>query len=219
MSIQTDIKTLIFDWDGTLADSTAWIVDAVQFAFANADLSIPSAEEARQIIGLSLENAMLALNPNLSQAQQEKLILLYRQRYFQADQPVKLYEGVYAHLQNWQNTYILGVATGKSRRGLERALDDTHTRSFFTATRTVDECASKPAPDMILSLCDDFGVNPNQALMIGDTVHDLLTAHNAGAYAVGIANGAHTRQQLESVSSLSVFDDFEDFAVWFNKSF
>ena len=74
MSIQTDIKTLIFDWDGTLADSTAWIVDAVQFAFANADLPIPTAEEARQIIGLSLENAMLALNPNLSQAQQEKVI-------------------------------------------------------------------------------------------------------------------------------------------------
>ena len=207
-------RALIFDWDGTLADSTAHIVDAVQFAFQQNGLPPPSIDDARSIIGLSLENAMLQLGRNDARDKMDDLITAYRTYYFRSDRPIKLFDQAYPLLQESRKHYLLGIATGKSRRGLERGLDDTKTRQFFCATRTADECASKPNPDMILSLCDEWNIKPSETLMIGDTTHDLLTAHNAGADAVGVASGAHSVQKLNTAPNIAIFNNLWQLQKW-----
>ncbi len=210
-------RALIFDWDGTLADSTAQIVAAVQYAFIQTGLTPPDDAAAKSIIGLSLDAAMLHLDPSVDRAQRAQLVTHYRHHYFQNDHRIRLFAGADGLLSVWQQNYILGVATGKSRKGLERGLDETGSRAFFSATRTADECASKPAPDMVLSLCDEWDLAPAEVLMIGDTTHDLLTAANAGADAVGVSTGAHRREQLHSAPQRGVFDSLQEIAAWLQK--
>lgn len=211
-------KALIFDWDGTLADSTLHIVHSVQYAFRNNNLDVPSDELSRSIIGLSLEQGLKKLSQqNIGYEQLIKLVQDYRAFYFGQDKPICFFENTKELLKHWQIQYILGIATGKSRRGLERGLDDTQSRSFFSATRTADECASKPNPEMILSLCYEWGLSPSEVIMIGDTTHDLLTAQNAGADAAAVATGAHSKQDLMSVASVGIFDNLMQFSHWLDE--
>ena len=204
-----NFHAIIFDWDGTLADSTAHIVRSVQYAFENNGLPIPNDEAARSIIGLSLDDALRQLNI-AGEVPLQKLINDYRQYYFRQDNPIVLFSDALPLLQRLQSHYLLGIATGKSRRGLERALDDTGVRAFFSATRTADECASKPHPEMILSLCEEWHIAPENTLMIGDTTHDLLTAHNANATAIGICRGAMSRQELATAPNDGIFNHLSE---------
>ena len=210
-----NFHAIIFDWDGTLADSTAHIVRSVQYAFENNGLPIPSDETARSIIGLSLDDALRQLNIP-SEVPLQRLINDYRQYYFRQDNPIVLFSDALPLLQRLQSHYLLGIATGKSRRGLERALDDTGVRHLFSATRTADECASKPHPEMILSLCEEWGILPQHTLMIGDTTHDLLTAHNANATAIGICRGAMSRQELSTAPNDGIFDNLSAVLAYLN---
>ncbi|MBR5941585.1 MAG: HAD-IA family hydrolase [Neisseriaceae bacterium] len=210
-----NFQAIIFDWDGTLADSTAHIVRSVQFAFENNGLPIPDNEDARRIIGLSLDDALCQLNI-ASTVPLQKLIDDYRQYYFRQDNPIVLFDDALSVLNALNGKYRLGIATGKSRRGLERALDDTGVRHLFSATRTADECASKPHPEMILSLCEEWDIAPENTLMIGDTTHDLLTAHNANATAIGICRGAMSRQELATAPNDGIFDNLSAVLAYLN---
>lgn len=199
-------QLLIFDWDGTLADSTAQIVCGVQTAFAEHGLPPPEAEAVRHIIGLSLRDAVAQLLPGLNDTQTDQVIQAYQRHYFTRRTPTVLFADATAVLERLHAHFPLTVATGKGRRGLDTALAETDAARFFAATRTPDECAAKPNPDMVLSLCEEFGISPKQALVIGDTTHDLHMAANAGSSAVALTTGAHDAATLAAAPHLAVLD-------------
>ena len=208
-------QALIFDWDGTLADSTSTIVQAVQAAFVENDLTAPSETEAKHIIGLALPIAMQHLAPQANASEIECLSESYKRLFLRPDNTMRLFQDAQALLPSLKPDYWLTVATGKSRRGLDRALTEVGLdRGFFLATRTVDECASKPAPDMILSLCDELGLAPRDCLMVGDTTHDLNMAANAGCDAVALTCGAHSVATLQSAPHVVMLDSFQQFVTW-----
>ena len=208
-------QALIFDWDGTLADSTAIIVKAVQDAFKDNRLPIPNDEAAKHIIGLALPKAMAHLAPDASLQTIFDLSESYKRHFLNPNNHMRLFQDAAVLLPTLRDDYWLTVATGKSRRGLDRALTEVGLDGgFFLATRTVDECASKPSPDMILSLCDQLGLRPEDCLMIGDTTHDLWMAHNAGCDAVALRCGAHSQATLMTAPHVAMVDDFASFVHW-----
>jgi phosphoglycolate phosphatase len=213
MSKQFDL--LIFDWDGTLMDSTAAIANSIIASCVDMGLPVPSLAEASHIIGLGLSEAIATLLPDLSETDYPAFTARYRHHFLGQDHLLPLFEGVaqtlpYLHSQG----YWMTVATGKSRRGLDRALDQSQMRPYFHATRCADEVNSKPHPDMILQLMDYCVVPPERTLMIGDTSHDLLMAKNAGVASVGVSYGAHEEDSLRAFSPLYVAHSFNDLARW-----
>ena len=204
---------IIFDWDGTLMDSTANIVHAIQKSCEDLGFNKPTDKEAAFIIGLSLPEAFKILCPEMNSDTFPKLVAAY-QKHFALGKPA-LFDGVYQGLEQLQQAGLpLSVATGKGRNGLNHAMKITHTTSFFDTTRTVTECPSKPHPEMILSICSELGITPERALMVGDTTHDLSMAQNAGCAAIGLTTGAHDKIQLNSIPHLDLFDDITDFFDW-----
>lgn len=195
---------LIFDWDGTLADSTAQIVHNVQAAFGEYGQTPPSDTAIRSIIGLGLNEAIRELLPQLSAVQQAQVADAYRRLHFSQSAPTALFADAQAVLSQLQPHFTLAIATGKSRRGLNEALAATACGHFFAGTRTADECASKPHPEMVLTLCDELGLTPAQALIIGDTTHDLYMAANAGSDAVAVSTGAHDLVQLSAAPQRAI---------------
>ncbi len=208
-------KVLIFDWDGTLADSTQQIVESVKMAFQHENMPIPSTEDAKHIIGLALDKAMAYLLPDADNATIARMVQQYQLHYLRQDNKTQLFTDAAKLLPTLKQDFWLSVATGKSRVGLERALDETQTRDLMLTTRTVTECASKPNPDMIMSICDELGVYPAEVLMIGDTTHDLLMAKNAGADAVALTTGAHTEEYLrQNAPFITLEHSFSQFVDW-----
>ena len=208
-------QALIFDWDGTLADSTSMIVNAVQQAFVENDFAMPSDNEASHIIGLALPKAMQHLAPQANTDEIFALSESYKRLFLNPNNQMRLFQDAQALLPSLKPDYWLTVATGKSRRGLDRALTEVGLdNGFFLATRTVDECASKPSPDMILSLCDELGLEPRDCLMIGDTTHDLNMAANAGCDAVALTCGAHDKTTLQSAPHVAMLANFQQFTDW-----
>ncbi len=207
-------KVLIFDWDGTLADSTAQITQSVQRSFADLNLPIPSDENASHIIGLALDKAMKHLLPDADDDTLRLLEAQYKKRFLGDNQTTKLFHDVEQLLPYLKNDFWLTVATGKSRVGLNRVLKETQIDELMLATRTVDECPSKPHPGMILSICDELGVYPEDVLMIGDTTHDLLMAKNAGADAVALTTGAHPEALLREAPFVTLEPNFAHFVDW-----
>ena len=208
-------QALIFDWDGTLADSTSMIVQAVQQAFVENDFAMPSDNEASHIIGLALPKALQYLAPQANTDEIFALSESYKRLFLNPNNQMRLFQDAQALLPSLKPDYWLTVATGKSRRGLDRALTEVGLdNGFFLATRTVDECASKPSPDMILSLCDELGLEPRDCLMIGDTTHDLNMAANAGCDAVALTCGAHDKTTLQSAPHVAMLANFQQFTDW-----
>ncbi|MFY9476647.1 MAG: HAD-IA family hydrolase [Aquabacterium sp.] len=183
---------VVFDWDGTLFDSTALIAGCIQAACADLSLPVPSREEAAYVIGLGLHDALAHVAPTLEPARVPELGLRYRHHYFASQHQLSLFEGTLEMLamlkarQHW-----LAVATGKSRQGLNEALQHVQLRDVFDGTRTADETRSKPNPQMLMELMREFGVEPERTLMIGDTTHDLQMAVNAGTASIAVSYGAH----------------------------
>lgn len=201
-------ELIVFDWDGTLMDSAAAIVHAIQQAAADLGLPPPSEASARHVIGLGLQDALQQAMPELDSSGYAEVAARYRHHYLAQDQELRLFAGIEALVDELASAErMLAVATGKSRVGLERVLRSSGLGRYFHGTRCADECHSKPHPQMLLELMDEFGVRPEQTLMIGDTTHDLLMASNAGVAAVGVSYGAHTREQLASVPALVCVDD------------
>lgn len=190
---------VIFDWDGTLMDSTRLIARSLQRACEDVGIPVPSERDALFVIGLNMRDSFRHVAPMLDREGQERLSERYRHHFLAGENEAPLFPGVREmlaelHRRGWR----LAVATGKARRGLERALDTTGLREWFEATRCADEGFAKPHPDMLLMLLDMTGVEPHRALMVGDTTHDLELAANAGVDAVAVSYGAHHEELLLS---------------------
>ena len=188
---------VIFDWDGTLMDSTGVIAASLQAACGDIGIAVPSERDARFVIGLGLADTFTHVAPDLDEEGRERLRERYRHHYLVREGEMPLYDGVREmisdlHAAGWR----LAVATGKARRGLDRVLEQTGMKRWFEATRCADEGFAKPHPDMLLMLMDITGVKPKRALMVGDTTHDLELAANAGVDAVAVSYGAHDAELL-----------------------
>ncbi|QSA95770.1 HAD family hydrolase [Methylococcus sp. EFPC2] len=195
---------LVFDWDGTLFDSIDWIVLSLQQAARENGLPIPDPSAAKSVIGLSIAEAMYGLFPGVEASRVERLIEVYRRHYeSRAMGADSLFAGVSGLLERLREAgYKLAVATGKGRDALQHALHITDTSHLFDAWRTAEETASKPRPDMLLQLMDELAVSAERTLMIGDSVHDLRMARNAGAESIGVACGANSRDELLALEPL-----------------
>ena len=206
---------LVFDWDGTLLDSAAHIACALQSAFRDLDLPVPTTEAARHVIGLGLEDAMMYLNPGLDRARYAEVADRYRVHFLAGDHAVELFPAVASGIAALnQQGYLLAVATGKSRRGLDRVLDHTGLRAYFHATRCADECFSKPHPEMLEQLMNQLGATRQRTLMIGDTSHDLQMAQNAGVPSLAVSYGAHLRADLLTHTPLACVDSILEMETW-----
>ena len=208
-------RLLVFDWDGTLADSAAIIVEAIQLACADLGLPIPTDAAARYVIGLGLHDALRHVTPTLAEKDYPALSARYRVHYLNRDPEIPLFAGAAMLLSSLNaRGHSLAVATGKSRRGLERALEQAGIGSRFAATRCADEGFPKPNPDMLLYLMNHLGAVPEETLMIGDTTHDLMLAANAGVDAIGVAYGAHPGSALAAQPNRAIVDSVEELARW-----
>lgn len=206
---------LVFDWDGTLMDSAGTIVSSIQNACRDLELDVPSDAASRHVIGLGLREAMEALVPGLSAEDYQRLVERYRHYYLGQDMHIPLFEGVTQAIADMRDAgFLLAVATGKSRRGLDRALEHSGLGEHFHSTRCADECFSKPHPCMIEQIMDELGVAPARTVMIGDTSHDLQMAINAGVDALGAGYGAHPKSNLEALSPLICADSFIELNKW-----
>jgi phosphoglycolate phosphatase len=210
---------LVFDWDGTLMDSAAHIASALQSAFRDVGLAVPSTAAARHVIGLGLEDAMMYLNPGLDRARYAEIADRYRVHFLAGDQDVGLFPAVATGIAALnQNGYLMAVATGKSRRGLDRSLSATGLVPYFHASRCADEGFPKPHPDMLQTIMEMLGTVPDRTLMIGDTTHDLQMAQNAGVAAVAVSYGAHLTGDLESMNPMGCVSSFEHLLQWLKQN-
>jgi len=208
-------RLLVFDWDGTIADSTALIVSSLRAACADLALPIPDEADVRHVIGLGLVDAVRHVAPSLSRERYAELSAAYRARYLAQDDEIVLFDGVREMLGELERAgHLLAVATGKSRAGLARALEQQGVAGRFVATRCADEGFPKPHPDMLLALMDRTGVGAGETLMIGDTTHDLELARNAGVAALALTHGAHTSTALARCAPLATLGSIAELHAW-----
>jgi phosphoglycolate phosphatase len=208
-------QLIVFDWDGTLFDSTALIARCIQAACADLGTAVPSDTDARYVIGLGLIEALQHAAPELPRERYRELGERYRHHYLASQDDVMLFEGVREMLEELRSRgHILGIATGKTRRGLDDALRIAALEGLFDITRTADETASKPDPRMLRELMAAAGVEPDRTLMIGDTTHDLQLAANAGAHAVGVSYGAHTHDAFGPYDLRHVAHSVAELRAW-----
>lgn len=208
-------ELVVFDWDGTLLDSAGAIVQAIQSACRDLGLPIPEDARARHVIGLGLADAMRYAVPDLPPENYQAMVERYRVHYLSADQQLTLFPGVREMLARLQAAgHILSVATGKSRHGLDRALDHSGLRPLFQASRCADECHSKPHPQMLDELMAEFGIGAEATVMIGDTSHDLLMASNAGVDSLAVTYGAHPHDHLLEHKPLACLHSVQELDQW-----
>lgn len=203
----------VFDWDGTVMDTTALIARGMQEAAKALSLPIPDYDVCRGTIGLSNPQAMTVVAPTLPESRWDEFWRAYRNWYLVREAEVVLFP----HLQELfdamkKHDVRMAIATGKSRRGLDRVFEKTGIGAYFEATRTADECFSKPNPQMLEEIFLETGVSPENAVMIGDTVHDLQLAANARCDGIGMTYGAGSRDELESVPHKAVVDNVDELA-------
>ena len=206
---------IVFDWDGTVMDSTTHIAESLRAAARDLGLTPPSLEEASWIIGMGLEPGMRRVLPDLAPEDYPCLTAAYRHHFLAGDHGLPLFPGLaelIADLAGAGN--LLAVATGKSRVGLDRAFDQCGLRHHFHASRCADESFAKPNPQMLYDVMDRTGVLPVRTLMIGDTTHDLQMAANAHVAGLGVSYGAHPREELLSVPAHAVVDSGDELAAW-----
>jgi phosphoglycolate phosphatase len=210
---------LVFDWDGTLIDSAGAIVWCIQSACRDLGLPVPDDARASHVIGLGLQDALAYAVPGLPPRDYGRMVERYRHHFLSRDPQIPLFPGVEAMLADLRGRgHLLAVATGKSRAGLSRALDHTGLGPLFTASRCADQCASKPAPDMLFELMAELGANEANTLMIGDTVHDLRMAAHARVPALAVSYGAHARTDLEALAPLACLQSIDELTRWLTRN-
>jgi len=206
---------IVFDWDGTLFDSTALITRCIQDSCVDLDLPRPADRDASYVIGMGLQDALMHAAPSLPRERYRELALRYRHHYQARQHELVLFEGAFELLQALKSRrHLLAVATGKSRLGLDEALASARMQGVFDATRTADETASKPDPKMLHELMDELGAEPGRTLMIGDTTHDLQLAANAGAASLAVSYGAHPSDALGRLAPRHVARNVAELEHW-----
>jgi phosphoglycolate phosphatase len=191
-------RLYVFDWDGTLIDSVSRIVGCLRLAAGDVGLPLRSDAEYGDVIGLGLPQAIAALYPEAGEADALAYRDRYADRFIAADaEPSGFFEGALETLDVLKSRgHLLAVATGKSRRGLDRVMSRHGLTGFFHATRCADETASKPEPLMLHQIFAELGVPPAESLMVGDTEFDLEMAARAGARSMGVSYGVHSCERL-----------------------
>lgn len=208
-------ELIVFDWDGTLLDSAGAIVQAIQASCRDLGLAVPDDNRARHVIGLGLVDAMRHAVPDLRADQYQAMVDRYRFHYLSGDHQLTLFDGVPQMLERLRAAgHILAIATGKSRVGLDRALDHSGLRPMFQASRCADECHSKPHPQMLEELTAEFGIAATSTVMIGDTSHDLLMASNAGVDALAVTYGAHPHEHLQEHKPVACLRSVRELDQW-----
>ncbi len=191
-------ELLVFDWDGTLMDSESRIVNCMRSAITDLGLALPTDSSISNIIGLGLKEAICMLFPAADEALVKEVKGRYRHHFlFENRTPMPLFSGAKEVLHALKaEGYLLAVATGKGRPGLDKALNNTGLDKVFHTTRCADEAFSKPHPDMLLQILDELGVEAADALMIGDTEYDMQMANSAGTAALAVSYGVHSTERL-----------------------
>jgi phosphoglycolate phosphatase len=206
---------VVFDWDGTLYDSTAVIVQSIQAACRDIGVDVPGDEASSWVIGLSLRAALEHVAPGLTAERYPEMVERYRHHYFERQHALTLFPGVLDMLRALKRRHHwIAVATGKNRLGLDEALATSELKGVFDGSRTADETRSKPDPQMLHELMRQFGAEPERTLMIGDTTHDLQLAANAGAPSIAVSYGAHPTSEFATHSPLLVAHSVAELAAW-----
>jgi phosphoglycolate phosphatase len=204
-----------WDWDGTVIDSVAAVSDAIVGAATDLGLPVPSAHQARWVIGMGLMEAIHHAVPAIRREQMPAFIERYRVHYLRRDPDLQVFEGIPELLRGLDSAgVLLAVATGKSRVGLNRALVQTGLGPRFVATRCADEGAPKPDPWMLADLAQTLQMDPGRIVMIGDTVHDIGMAHAAGTASVAVTYGAHDPDALRASAPGAIVDSVPQLADW-----
>lgn len=205
----------IFDWDGTVSNSLEKIVQCVQKSAQALDIEQRTVDEVKTIIGLSLPKAIETLYPDLHEKKRELMADTYSDVFVKNDTPTPLYPGVETTLEQLKERgHTLAVATGKSRKGLDRVLVRSGVTHHFSATRCADETASKPDPLMLFELLSELGFEPQNAVMIGDTTFDMEMARNADIKRIGVSFGSHHESQLVEYKPEGILNKFEDLLTY-----
>ena len=207
--------TIVFDWDGTLIDSTAMIAAAIRNAAADLNLPDPGLQRASGVIGLGLMQALAIAVPELPPERATEFAARYRVHYLAGESRLQLFPNARELLAQLRaRGRKLAIATGKTRAGLARALDSLGLAKQFDASRCADETEPKPSPKMLLELADMLQTRPAWMMMVGDTTHDLQMAEAAGAAAVAVTHGAHPAAALHQAGALAVVDSLEELQQW-----
>jgi phosphoglycolate phosphatase len=205
--VRDRFDVIVFDWDGTVIDSTATIARSIMAAAADVGLPVPDFEQALHVIGLGLRDALACAVPDLPAERIQDFSARYRYHYLAAEDTLELFSGTREFIDALLGSGArLAIATGKSRPGLMRALDATGLKTCFEATRCADQTYPKPHPAMLLELAEELDIPTHRMLMIGDTTHDLQMARAAQVSAVGVTYGAHPREQLAALQPLALVD-------------
>jgi len=206
---------VVFDWDGTLADSTTVIAESLQRACRDIGCAVPADVDARYVIGLGLADALRHVAPDLHPDRYPDLSARYRDHFLTREPQIPLFDGAREIVDVLRERgHRLAVATGKTRKGLDRALEFHRMHDRFDATRCADESRSKPDPAMLLHLLERLDVAPDRTVMVGDTTHDLEMAARAGVAAVGMTHGAHAADALSARPVLEIFGSLGELRRW-----
>ncbi|HEY4065578.1 MAG TPA: HAD-IIIA family hydrolase [Burkholderiaceae bacterium] len=215
MTSSRNFDLVVFDWDGTLYDSTALITRCIQAACVDLGLPRPSDAQASYVIGMGLIEALQHAAPGLPRERYPELGARYRHHYVARQDEIVFFDGALELLQSLKASgHRLAVATGKSRRGLDEALHSSVLHGLFDATRTADETASKPDPRMLHELMDELQIPAERTVMIGDTTHDLQLALNAGVASIGVAYGAHDHTAFAEFPTRHIAHSIADLQDW-----
>ena len=210
---------IAFDWDGTLYDSTAVISKSIQLAVADLGFEPPSDEKASYVIGLGLAHALRLAAPEITPEHYPQLSQRYMHHYDVHANDVSLFDGVLEMLYDLkQQGFLLAIATGKSRKGLDQVLSSLPLQGLFDASRTADQTEGKPSPKMLLELMSELAVDASKTLMIGDTSHDLQMAINANCASLGVSYGAHAIHQFSHCSPLAVLHSAKELHLWLSQN-
>lgn len=207
-------RLLVFDWDGTIIDSASAIVDCICEAARDTGIEVPTRERAAHTIGLGLHDALRFAVPDLPAERTADFVAHYRKHFLACQDSMRLFDGMRELLAGLSESHLLAIATGKSRRGLDRALEAVNLQGYFTASRCADETSPKPHPAMLLELMDQLNFSNQETLMIGDTSHDLEMARAAGVDALAVTYGAHPEAGLRACGPLGCFSSVSELNQW-----
>jgi len=207
-------RLLVFDWDGTIIDSAATIAECIRDASRELGLEVPDRSRASHVIGLGLHDAMRLAVPGLPAARYPEFVASYRKHFLERKDSMQLFDGMRPLLEDLSKRHVLAIATGKSRRGLDRDLEFHNLGPLFAASRCADETNPKPHPAMLREIIEQLAVPKDSSLMIGDTSHDLEMARAAGVDALAVTYGAHPEESLRACAPLGCFSSVTQLEEW-----